>query len=139
MELMSIAIALIVVFIGSWAWLNRNGELLPLPFRERSCQGSGWRQAFPMAPKQDIREFLLMFIGAFGIREREKLKFNPNDRFFAVYRARYPSKLMPDTLELETLVKSVQSKHGVELEEIWSEELTLGELFSHIHNLRSGQ
>jgi propanediol dehydratase small subunit len=139
MEFMSIAIVLIIAFVGSWAWLNRNGELSPLPFRSRSCQGSGWRQAFPTASKQDIREFLLMFIGAFAIREGEKPKFNPSDRIFTVYRARYPSKLMPDALELETLVKSVKNKYGVKLEEIWSEGLTLGELFAQIHNLRSSQ
>jgi propanediol dehydratase small subunit len=137
MELMSIAIVVIIVFVGSWAWLNRNGELSPLPFRTRSCQGPGWRRAFPTAAKQDIREFLLIFIRAFAIREREKLKFNPSDRIFAVYRVRYPSKFMPDALELETLVSFIKNRYGVKLEEIWSEELTLGELFSRIHNLRS--
>ena len=136
---MSIAIVLIVVFVGSWIWLNRNGEVSPLPFRTRSCQGTGWRQAFPTASKQDIREFLSMFIRAFALREGEKLKFNPSDRIYEVYRARYPSKLMPDALELETLAKSVENRYGVRFEEVWSEELTLGELFSQIHSPRSSK
>lgn len=131
---MSITVGLILVFVGALIWVNRNGELSPFPFRTRSCQGTGWRQAFPTASKQDIREFLAMFVGAFALRDGEKLKFNPSDRILGVYCARYPSKGTPDALELETLAKFVESRYGVRLEEIWSEELTLGELFARTHH-----
>lgn len=39
---------------------------------------------------------------------------------------------MPDALELETLVSKLQKQYTLELEPIWSDQLTLGELFTRI-------
>lgn len=102
---------------------------LPLPYRSRNCEGRSWRAAFPMASKQEIRAFLLLFASAFAFKNNEKLKFGPNDKIFGIYRALYPSHWTPDALELETLANDLRNAHGLELRSIWSEELTLGELF----------
>lgn len=70
-----------------------------------------------------------MFAGAFAYRDREKLKFHPDDRIYGVYRAHYPSLGWADAMELETLDMSVQRRYSISLREIWSESLTLGQLF----------
>jgi len=106
------------------------GGQLPRPYRNRSCQGRGWKTAFPSASKQDIRDFLSLFVSAFAFREKEKLKLNPEDQILAVYRALYPSKWMADALELETLSEDIERKYGVSPQRLWHEQLTLGELFA---------
>ncbi len=128
------AIVFTLVVVASLLWFARNGVRLPLPFRTRSCQGTGWRRAFPNAPKDDIRSFLSVFVEAFAFHARERLKFNPNDNILAIYRARYPHKWLPDALELETLAMAVERKYRVSFTEVWSEHLSLGELFAHVHN-----
>lgn len=107
------------------------GGRLPQAFRDRTCQGRGWRQAFPSASKKEIREFLTVFVEAFAFSHNERLKLCPEDSILLVYRALYPSKWMPDSLELETLAKDVEAKYGVTLEAIWHEDLSLGELFAN--------
>ncbi len=57
------------------------------------------------------------------------MQFLPSDRVFDVYQAIYPSKYLPDALELETLAKELDRMYRISLEELWSEELTLGQLF----------
>jgi propanediol dehydratase small subunit len=129
---------LILLFVGSllWAWLF--GGRLPRPFRGRGCQGKGWREAFPKASKQEIREFLRVFVSAFAFDESEILKLSPNDQILAIYRGRYPVRGMADALELETLMVDVQKRYGVEFETIWHEQLTLGELFAKSGQASSG-
>jgi hypothetical protein len=38
--------------------------------------------------------------------------------------------MQPDAMELETLALVLERKHGLKLEALWKESLTLGELFS---------
>jgi hypothetical protein len=97
-------------------------------FRER-CQGTAWRRTFPNASKEAIREFLEMFVDAFAFPRSEMLKFNPDDDILGIYRNLYPSKWIPDALELETLAKDIKAKYGITLESVWDEQLTLGGLF----------
>jgi propanediol dehydratase small subunit len=106
------------------------GGQLPKQYRHRNCQGKGWRTAFPSASKQDIREFLSLFVGAFAFRETEKLKLNPEDPIYIIYLALYPSSGIPDSLELETLCFDLEKKYGLSLQDLWHEQLTLGELFA---------
>lgn len=103
---------------------------MPRPFCRRRCQGKDWRRAFPGASKAAIREFLSLFIGAFQLSKKENLKLNPSDEILAIYRATYPIQGMPDALELEILARDIQTRYGVALENIWTEHLTLGQLFS---------
>lgn len=38
---------------------------------------------------------------------------------------------MPDGLKVETLARNIQRKYRFELASVWSERLTLGDLFDH--------
>ena len=128
---MIIILFLIFAFLALLISL-KYGTSLPRPYRSRHCEGRGWREAFPAASKREIRSFLLLFVSAFAFKDVDKLKFGPNDKVWEIYRALYPSRWIPDALELETLANDLRKLHGLELHSIWSEELTLGELFSCI-------
>jgi propanediol dehydratase small subunit len=78
----------------------------------------------------------LLFTAAFAFRESEKLKFNPDDRIWEIYRDLYPNRWVADALELETLTDDLNAKHGIALGEIWSENLTLGEVFACVQRAR---
>ncbi|MDA8456392.1 hypothetical protein M4R22_16635 [Acidovorax sp. GBBC 3334] len=111
-------------------WGRYFGGRAPGPFRSRSCQGRAWKRAFPHAGKAQIRRFLAMFAESFGLRPDQRLQFAPHDRILAVYRARYPCTEVPDALELETLTAEAERLYGVDLEDLWHDRLTLGELFA---------
>jgi hypothetical protein len=115
---------LLLLAWGMWGWGG-----LPKPFRGRACQGKDWRKAFPNASKEEIREFLQIFVDAFAFKEKERLKFRPGDMILDVYRALYPHKWMADSLEVETFAEDLLRRYGVELHAVWKEDLTLGELF----------
>jgi propanediol dehydratase small subunit len=106
------------------------GAGLPRPYSSRNCEGRGWRRAFPTASKNEIRSFLLLFVSAFAFSDKDKLKFRPDDKILDIYRNLYSSEWLPDALELETLASKLQKQYTLELESIWSDELTLGELFN---------
>jgi propanediol dehydratase small subunit len=132
----TVAIVIALLFVAPAIWISRNGAPLPKPFRSRPCQGAGWRRAFPMASKQEIRDFLLVFMEAFVFDRRQKLKFHPNDSILSVYRAGNPHKWQPDGLELEQFELSVEKTYGVRLSEVWRESLTLGELFDVVQSTK---
>jgi propanediol dehydratase small subunit len=102
---------------------------LPKRYRSRKCEGPQWRKAFPQAKKDEIREFLLLFTSAFAFKDSEKLQFSPNDRIWEIYRDLYPNRWLADALELETLTDELNTKLGIALDDVWSETLTLGEVF----------
>jgi propanediol dehydratase small subunit len=133
-DIMSTATAIAVIAIlGTILWSVKFGGSLPLPFRDRTCQGRSWRQDFPDASKHEIREFLSLFVSAFAFREKERLKFGPYDTVMAVYRALYPKRWLPDSLEVETLAGDLHKKYGVELAAVWSEQdISLGALFAYV-------
>lgn len=125
----AITVITIAILIGAFLFGKSGGDL-PTPFRSRSCQGRGWRRHFPQTPIEEIRNFLLFFVEAFAFSNNEKLKLNPDDKILEIYKALYPSKWMPDALEFETLAKDLKQKYSVELEKIWRDDLTLGDLFT---------
>jgi hypothetical protein len=98
-------------------------------FWSRSCTGRAWKGSFPEASAQEIREFLDLFVRAFAFGQSRKLQFEPGDRVLVIYRTRYLSRLNPDMMELETLVKLVKKRFGVDITPAWHEEITLGEVF----------
>ncbi|MCP4321993.1 MAG: hypothetical protein GY787_09110 [Alteromonadales bacterium] len=105
---------------------------LPKKYQARSCMGTNWKREFPSSDKSEIRDFLIFFTDAFAFSRKDKLKFEPNDIILDIYRGMYPSKLMADSLELETLADDLETKYNLKFDEIWSETLTLGELFSRV-------
>jgi hypothetical protein len=96
---------------------------------QRRCTGRLWKSRFPQASAAEIRRFLELFVAAFAFSRRRKLKFEPTDRVMEIYRTRNPS-MLPDSLELETLVKMVKMQYGFDLVAAWHPDMTLGELFS---------
>lgn len=122
-------VVILSLIAASVLWSVLFSGRLPKPYFNRTCQGKGWRNAFPMSSKQDIREFLSVFVDAFAFSQTERLKLNPDDQVLQIYRTIYPSKWTPDALEVETLAKGIEAKYGFSLESIWHEQLTLGELF----------
>jgi propanediol dehydratase small subunit len=124
-----------VLILLSVLWLRFESSL-PKKYQSRKCEGRQWRRAFPQATKHDIREFLLLFTAAFAFRDSDKLKFSPNDRVWEIYRDLYPNRWVADALELETLTDELNAKHGIALGEIWSEKLTLGEVFTRAQRAR---
>ena len=106
----------------------RLGPLPPLPYRERLCQGAAWRRAFPGVPKDEVREFLEVFVTAFAFRS-SRLSFAPDDSILVIYRALYPSRWTPDSLEVESFAKQVEHRYRIVFARVWHEHLTLGQLF----------
>jgi hypothetical protein len=47
---------------------------------QRSCMGRAWKRTFPRASKDEIRQFLYMFVDAFAFPKRRALPFAPTDR-----------------------------------------------------------
>ncbi|MBP8133361.1 MAG: hypothetical protein KAY13_03745 [Zoogloea sp.] len=92
-------IVILSLIAASVLWSVLFGGRLSKPYNTRSCQGKGWRIAFPSASKQDIREFLAVFVDAFAFSQKERLKLNPEDQVLQIYRAIYPSRWTPDALE----------------------------------------
>lgn len=132
-----IAVTGVGLVIAAWVlWPLTFGGLLPPPFRQRICQGKGWRTAFPHASKQEIRDFLLLFVDAFAFRQTDKLKLSPEDNVMSLYRSLYPHRWLADALEVETLAEDLRKKYSVELAAVWNEGVTLGALFAHVQNHR---
>jgi propanediol dehydratase small subunit len=126
------AVCVLVLVLCIFAWGLKFGGRLPSSFRDRACQARDWRRAFPRAPKARIRTFLQVFVDAFAFDASEKLKFSPEDRILDVYRAVYPSRWTPDSLEVETLACELEKRFGLRLESLWSDQLTLGDVFTAI-------
>ena len=96
---------------------------------QRACTGRNWRRRFPDASKSEIREFLDVFLEAFGFADRRRLCFSPDDRVMDVYRTLYPVRGAPDSMELEDLVASLQKRYRADILGSWREDITLGDLF----------
>jgi propanediol dehydratase small subunit len=97
---------------------------------QRSCMGRAWKQTFPQASAEEIRQFLYTFVDAFAFPRRRALQFAPTDRVLSIYSALYPLKGSPDATELETLALQLEGRYALDLRKIWREDLTLGEIFS---------
>lgn len=97
----------------------------------RPCMGLRWRRQFPNAQKTEIREFLTLFVNAFGFGTKRRLCFSPTDQVLKVYGAFYPALTLDDDLELETLVRSLEERYSRDFEAIWRADITLGELFEY--------
>lgn len=90
MSMGALSVIVLSLIAASVLWAVLFGGRLPKPYYMRTCQGKGWRLAFPASPKQDIREFLSVFVDAFAFSQKERLKLNPEDQILRIYRAIYP-------------------------------------------------
>ena len=104
----------------------------PKKYRLRGCTGKDWRKEYPKSPSDEIRVFLNTFVDAFAFDRKHNLNFEPSDKLMDIYRELYPSEWLPDSLELETFSEDILEQYGVSLEEIWHDELTLGEVFERV-------
>ena len=125
MELITIISVVVVILITGLIW----GGRAPEPYRYRTCMGRNWKKEFPGSKKEDIRNYLFLFVNAFGFKRYQILKFQPQDNILEIYNAIYPMKGWPDSLELETLARDIESNYKIYFISIWNEKLTLGELF----------
>ena len=82
---------------------------------DRTCAGRDWRHAFPETDKQDIRQFLQLFVDAFAFRDSRRLQFRPSDKIIDIYRALFPVKGWPDSLELESFAMMVERTYRFDL------------------------
>jgi hypothetical protein len=100
-------------------------------YRTRSCTGSEWRRAFPNASKDSIRDFLESFTNGFAFRSKRRLKFSPDDKIMDIYKAHYPSNdwIRGDALELETFSMILEEDYKINLADVLTDDLTLGQLF----------
>ena len=125
MKIITIILVVVVILVIGLIW----GCRAPEPYRYRTCMGQNWKKEFPDSKKEDIRNYLLLFVNAFGFRKDQILKFEPQDNILEIYNAIYPMKGWPDSLELETLARDIESYYKMDFISIWNEKLTLGELF----------
>lgn len=111
-----------------------NGSHIPKVYLNRKCMSKQWLKAFPNSSKAEIRNFLNLFAESFLFNTKDQLKFEPNDKVYEIYRAMYPSKQTPDAMELETFATLLYKQYNFKLESMWSENITLGEVFAEIKN-----
>ena len=119
--IVGIGVFLIVLF-----WI---GDTLPKKYRNRGCMGENWKVEFTNSNKEDIREFLLLFADSFAFSSGDKLKFEPHDKLLEIYKELYPSKWLADAMEFETLADELVNKYQVKLNDLWHNDLTLGQLY----------
>jgi hypothetical protein len=128
MRLSTVIFWIIAVCIGIAFEIARRRRLAPI--FARTCAGREWRRSFPDAPKNDIRQFLNLFVDAFALHPKHFLKFRPSDRIMDVYRTIYPPKwTVADCMELEMFAMLLEQRYALELISIWRDDLTLGEVF----------
>lgn len=124
---------IIVIFLIGCAFafaseVARRRRLAPL--FNRPCAGREWRRRFPDAPKEEVRQFLKMFVDSYSLEPERYLAFRPDDRIMEVYRAiNSPKWTVADSMELETFAFEIERHYGFSLKSIWRDELTLGEIF----------
>ena len=95
----------------------------------RSCMDKEWKKRFPEIPKEDIRDFLEVFVDGFAFSRKKGLKFSPDDKVMDIYRGLYPTKNWPDALELETFTINLQRKYAFDLGKAFNQDITLGRIF----------
>ena len=125
-------LTLILVAVGAGIAASVSGKRRLNQYWTRNCTGSEWRKQFPQASKDSIREFLECFVKGFAFSSKNQLKFKPDDKIMDVYRALYPTKGWPDALELETFSIHLEKKYRFDLASVFTEKLTLGQIFNMV-------
>ena len=125
-----IVASFVVVAVLFTAYQLRGRKAALGAYWHRGVGNRAWSEAFPSTRTEEIERFVSLFADAFAFPHDQAAKFLPSDSVFAIYRALYPSKELPDALELETFARSLKQTYGLPLAEVWSNELTLGQIFN---------
>ena len=99
-------------------------------YSARSCQGRAWKKAFPTARKQEIREFLNSFVGAFALPRKLKLRLHPDDLPMDIYKA---VTLGVDTMEFENFSMDLEQKFGRGLDPRMDVSWSLRDIFASVN------
>ena len=126
---------LMVLCVMAALWVCFRDDL-PRKYKARKCTGRRWKKEFPEAGKTEIRSFLLLFVDAFAFYEKHKLKFEPEDKLLDIYAALY-SPIVGDNMEFENLGDDIKEVYGEDLDSLWNDQMTLGELFARVRKLNS--
>lgn len=122
----------VAIVAGALAEVARRRALRKLS--DRGCTGRRWRQCFPDAKADEIREFLQFFGDSFGFATGRYLSFRPDDSVLELYLALNPPDWsIGDNMEFEELADGLQKRYAVTLSDIWHDQITLGELFQRLH------
>jgi hypothetical protein len=117
------------VAVAAWAEIVRGQHLRPL--LSRPCAGIRWRRGFSDASPNDIREFLRAFAECFTLTRKHRVVFRPDDRIMDIYLAFNPPPCtIGDNMELEELAIQMENHYGINLKDVWHDQITLGELFA---------
>jgi propanediol dehydratase small subunit len=123
--LLTIIVIALLIFLPTWMRRRRSLGL----YWTGGCMGIRWRRRFPGSSKAEIREFLAIFVDAFGFGRKRCTSFSPDDRVMEVYRAENPPGTLADNMELETLGLMLEKRYGIDFDAVWREDMTLGELY----------
>jgi hypothetical protein len=91
-----------------------------------------WRLEFPQSPSTEIRDFLRVFNRTLRLSRFRPCCFSPEQKVLDIWRAVHPARFMSDSSDLEILNSSLREKYGVDSRSLWTEDLTLGELFARV-------
>jgi hypothetical protein len=127
----TLAVWLILFVLAAIVSDGYEGDETPKPYYFRHCEGRTWLRQFPGVPKEEMRRFLSIFVDAFGFRQKDRLKFSPDDRIMDAYNAIYRPMPSVDNMELEEFFCRVEDTYGVEVACVCAHKtnMTLGELF----------
>ncbi|HPN84417.1 MAG TPA: hypothetical protein PK821_03675 [Victivallales bacterium] len=129
MKIIFISISIGLIILAASIFIDQ----IPKLYRYRNCQGIYWRRKYPNVPKEEIKKFLQIFIDAFLFKKKHICKFKPDDKIMDIYNAIYPNKfLSADSMELEELFVDLQNEYKIDLNKIWSKDITLGQIFENI-------
>ena len=92
-----------------YQWKGPQTRELPEPYHSRLPDIQRWRVAFG----DDFKiadQVLCIFCAAFMFSSDERYKFEPDDTVMAIYRAVYPSRWTPDSLEQPILIDTLEKE-----------------------------
>lgn len=133
LQISAVVLVAVVVFIMMTPFERERKRRLQR-YWDRACMGREWRRRFPDVSKEKIRRFLQIFVDGFAFKNKDRLKFSPDDKLMDVYRSLYPSDGWPDDLEVETFALFLRDEYQFDLAQVQDSEVTLGNLFEMIQN-----
>jgi hypothetical protein len=68
----------------------------------------------------------------FQLQRPAKLLFGPGDRLQEIYRSQHRRRRHDNRQQFDILESDLLARYGVELAPLWSEHLTLGDLFAQV-------
>jgi hypothetical protein len=84
-------------------------QQLPPPYSQRISDEGIWRATY-QSDFDTVEKTLKVFCSAFLLPFDERFKLTPDDRIYDIYKALYPNKWTPDTLEYEFLIKGMEKE-----------------------------